>query len=152
MASFCGSRFNEEEKDMRVYTPELGRRIEARALQDLGKPRHKDYRCMEYVKEIHGAFGLPLPPLELSVRKNQMDDPPIGYAMYLLVRNPKLQKGRKWSHVGLIISGHRLIHNSYYMGMAVVVTPFKDIFEQYHLVEVDLEYIEKVRNQHVRGC
>ena len=106
--------------------------IEQVALKYLGRKYEKGFRCMDFVRLVYKEVGMTLPPVALNVKPADISDPPVGHVLFL--RHIYAPSKIGYTHVGIIISGRRCIHNSYYFGGKVVVTPLDELLQWYKVV------------------
>ena len=113
-----------------ALTVEEAERIEGFALSYLGcKYEAGIFNCKDFVQAVYRDVGIAYPPLSLNVSKDELLNPPIGHVLFLKHK----ESTRQVSHVGIVISGRRCIHNSRYFGGQVVVTPLEELFKIYDL-------------------
>lgn len=110
---------------------EKAEQIVAVARTFLDRPYTKDFRCMDFVREVYRRVGLTLPPIERNLTVDDLKNPPVGFVLYLLHKENTFD--RKYSHVAIILPGRTCIHMSYYFGGRVVITDLDTFLEIYHL-------------------
>ena len=104
-------------------------------LQRLGRPYSEAYKCLTFVRDVYGAVGLTLPPIVMNVRREQLENPPVGFVLYLRRKSKRSATSTRFTHAGIIIPERSLIHCSYYFGKKVVISDLDEVLEIYDLVE-----------------
>ena len=110
---------------------EQGKQIEEVALSYLGREYRIDFNCRDFVEMVYSQVGMPMPLRRLNITREELENPPVGHIIFL--RHKGAPRHKVSTHVGIIISGKRCIHNSYYFGKQVVVTSFEELFKVYDL-------------------
>ena len=107
------------------------------ALLYINTPRSSKFRCVDFVREVYGKIGIiisPIPPdnvpKDLSVRRDELSNPPHGYLMFLKDRNDSGKRKRVWSHVVIVLPNNNCIHCSFFFGKKVVVSSLHDLFQK----------------------
>lgn len=105
--------------------------IERIALTYLGRKYESGFRCMDFVRRVYAEAGMTVPPVRLNVKPAGLADPPVGHVLFL--RHKQATGTKRYSHVAIVISGRRCIHNSYHLGGRVVITPLDELLTLYNL-------------------
>lgn len=113
------------------FTDEIGKAVEDVALIYLGTPYTDTFNCLDFVRAVYKRVGLTTPPSNLNVIHDQLSSPPIGYVIFL--RHKQATAERKVTHVGIVISGRRVVHCSFYFGRRVVITDLDELLKMYDL-------------------
>lgn len=117
------------------FTDDVSRLIEEIAITYLNAPYTKSFSCVTFVREVYRRAGLTVPPSSLNITLEQLKDPPIGYVIFL--RHRSVGEGEmRVTHVGIIISGKRVIHCSFFFGKKVVITNVDALLEVYDLATI----------------
>lgn len=106
--------------------------IERIALKYLGRAYESRFRCLDFVRAVYAEMGMTIPPVRLNVKPVDLTNPPVGHVLFL--RHKQAARKEGYTHVAIIISGHRCIHNSYYFGKKVVITPLDELLACYEVV------------------
>ena len=107
-------------------TKKQAQRIEKIALRYLGRKYRSRFRCQDFVCAVYREVGISVPTRRHNVTREQLKNPPLGYVIYL---KHKREREKPSTHMGIIVSGKRCIHNSYYFGKWVVITPLEELFK-----------------------
>lgn len=107
--------------------------IERIALTYLGRKYEPGFRCLDFVRCVYAEAGLTVFPVTRNVRPEELANPPVGHVLFL--KHRQASKERRCTHAVIIISGGRCIHNSYYFGKKVVVTPLDQILSLYEVAQ-----------------
>jgi len=101
-------------------------------------PYKKNFQCVDFVRRVYGCTGIKVPilkadtppPREFNITKEQLKEPPPGHILFLKDRSDP-RKNRKWTHVVIIMPGHRCIHCSLFLGRQVAISSLYEMFKRY---------------------
>jgi len=103
-------------------------------------PYSNNFRCVDFVRRVYTEVGIVIPllknqppPIELNIKIEELDNPPVGHLMFLRDRSDP-RKYRIWTHVVIISENNTCIHCSIFYGNKVTVTKLPDIFQRYEFV------------------
>lgn len=108
-----------------------GNKIITTARRYLGSPYQDDFTCLDFVRTVYAKHGFTVPPIELNLQAKDLENPPIGFVLYL--RRRGYSGDRRWTHVTIVVSATECIHCSHYFGDKVVITPLKDVLSFYDI-------------------
>ena len=100
---------------------------------------HK-FSCLTFVRDVYKEIGIEIPPLWgyatppriFNIKQKDLEVWDHGYIVFL--KRNEYAGERVWTHVGITLPDHKLIHYSEYFCETVSMTPQKDIFKFYHYV------------------
>ena len=118
---------------MNRLSAEVREHIKAVAIRFLERPYSKEFNCKHFVQAVYKEVGIPYPPLRKNLTVEQLENPPVGYVLFLAHKDPRIRRGRRSTHVAIVFSEEKCIHNSGFFGNQVVITPFVELFELYDL-------------------
>lgn len=101
-------------------------------------PRTKTFKCADFVRLVYrNAVDRSPPPLSHNLtyndlEQNRRDGSFVGYVIYLKRKSKK--SNRAWSHIVILFDKENVIHNSYYFGRCVTLTPIDEILSIYDVV------------------
>lgn len=107
------------------------------ALSCINRPYEQGFRCVDFVRYVYHVAGIEIPPLtpgpppqEFNIKKEELDNPPMGHLIFLLDRDDP-RKERAWTHIAIVLFDGLCIHNSLFFGKKVVVSPLKEMYKKY---------------------
>jgi hypothetical protein len=114
-----------------MLTDEQRQAIVTSAIGFLGRPYEEGFKCTDFIREAYRHAGLTLPPPHMNLSLRDLDDPPIGYVLYL--KHKEHGGSRRLTHAVILLPDRMCIHSSYFFGMKVVTTALDDVLAVYEI-------------------
>jgi cell wall-associated NlpC family hydrolase len=116
--------------------PEQQELVVATALSYLGQSYGKEFRCVDFVREVYKVLGIKIPRLStqpvpqwINIHSEDVSDPPAGHLIFL--RRKETGAARHWTHVVIALPERQCVHCSHFFGRKVTISPLEDILALY---------------------
>ncbi len=113
----------------------IGQRVVAFAKTFLGEPySYRNFNCWHFIGTVYAECGVSMPrgtPIKPII---DFSDPNTIGELVFLRRKTDTRK-LSHTHIAIYIGDGRVIHCTFYLGKAVVISTLEDIFAVYDIVE-----------------